>query len=79
MFWTHLTWKLLAKSFPGGLVVKNSPASTGDTGLIPDVGFHMMRSKKAGHQTYWACALQQKKPLQRDAHTPQQGAPAHLN
>ena len=26
------------KGFPGGSVVKNSPANTGDTGLIPDLG-----------------------------------------
>ena len=31
--------------FPGGLVVKNLPASAGDTGLIPGLG----RSPGEGH------------------------------
>ena len=32
--------------FPGGLVVKNLPASAGDTGLIPGLGrSHMLPSK----------------------------------
>ena len=32
-------------NFPGGLVVKNLPASAGDKGLIPDLGrFHMLWS-----------------------------------
>ena len=32
-------WK---QNFPGGPVVKNLPASAGDTGSIPDLGrFHM--------------------------------------
>ena len=31
--------------FPGGAVVKNPPASAGDTGSIPDPGrSHMLRS-----------------------------------
>ena len=34
--------------FPGGCVVKNPPASTGDTGSIPDPGrSHMSQSDKA--------------------------------
>ena len=38
--------------FPGGAVVKNPPASAGDTGSIPGLGrSHMLRSNKA-------CALQ---------------------
>ena len=33
------------KGFPGGTVDKNPPSSTGDTGLIFDLGrFHMLRS-----------------------------------
>ena len=32
------------EDFPGGPVVKNPPADTGDTGLIPDLGrSHMLR------------------------------------
>ena len=31
--------------FPGGPVVKNSPANAGDTGSIPDLGrFHMSQA-----------------------------------
>ena len=34
-----------AKRFPGGLVVKNSLANAGDTGLIPGLGrFHVLWS-----------------------------------
>ena len=33
------------RGFPGGSVVKNSPANSGNTGLIPDPGrSHMLRS-----------------------------------
>ena len=36
-----MTWK----DFPGGAVVKNLPANTGDTGSIPGPrGYHMPRS-----------------------------------
>ena len=36
------TSKMKRQDFPGGLVVKNPPASAGDTGLIPGLGrFHM--------------------------------------
>ena len=39
--------KLLLWDFPGGSVVKNLPASAGDTGSIPDLGrFHMPRSNQ---------------------------------
>ena len=42
--------------FPGGSVVKNLPANTGDTGLIPGRGrSHMLQSKKV-------CAPQSLKP-----------------
>ena len=44
----HLWQKIIIikeKRFPGGLVVKNSLAYAGDTGLIPGLGrFHMLRS-----------------------------------
>ena len=39
-----MTWK----GFPGGAVVKNPPASVGDTGSSPGLGrSHMLRSNKA--------------------------------
>ena len=35
-------FKKMWRGFPGGSVVKNSPANAGDMGLIPDLGgFHM--------------------------------------
>ena len=40
--------KLCVSDFPGGAVVKNTPASEGDTGSIPGPGrSHMLRSNKA--------------------------------
>ena len=37
--------KTSSRVFPGGPVVKNSPANAGDLGLIPDSGrFHMPRA-----------------------------------
>ena len=43
---------MLLLDFPGGAVVKNPPASAGDTGLTPGLGrSHMPRSN-------WARALQ---------------------
>ena len=30
--------KMVSRGFPGGLVVKNPPANTGDTGSIPRLG-----------------------------------------
>jgi len=36
--------KLVSRDFPGGPVVKNLPASAGDTGSIPGlVTFHMLQ------------------------------------
>ena len=36
---THLIKKLMSnKGYPGGSVVKNMPADTGDMGLIPGLG-----------------------------------------
>ena len=61
----------------GGTVDKNQPANTRDTGSIPDPGrFHMRGATKPTHHSYWAlvsraCALQQQKPAQWEAHTPQ--------
>jgi len=51
----RINWhsEILLQEFPGGPVVKNPPASTGDIGLIPGLGrFHMLRRKEA-------CAPQQ--------------------
>ena len=68
------------QDFPGGLVVKNPPASAGDTGLIPGLGrFHRQLSPfaeplKPTHPR--ACAPQQEKLLQWAAHTPQQQTPS---
>ena len=67
-----------SQGFPGGLMVKNLPANTGDTGLIPGPGrFHVPQSNKAhATQLLSSCAitteagaptahaLQQKKPPQ---------------
>ena len=45
--------------FPGGSVVKNLPASAGDTGSIPDTGrSHMLQITKQVHHHCWACALE---------------------
>ena len=46
------SWRILSKhsgrDFPGGAVVKNPPASAGDTGLIPGPGrSHMPQSNQA--------------------------------
>ena len=62
------TSKMKRQDFPGGLVVKNPPASAGDTGLIPGLGrFHRQLSPfaeplKPTHPR--ACAPQQEKLLQ---------------
>ena len=39
--------------FPGSLVVKNPPANTGDTGLIPDPG-RSPRPVRFSRQEYWS-------------------------
>ena len=36
--WPNTSWKNKKASFPGGPVVKNSPANAGDTGSIPGPG-----------------------------------------
>ena len=81
------------QDFPGGPLVKNPPASAGDTGLIPGLGgFHGQLSPFAEQLTPTrprACAphirgcaytsqsqWQQEKPLQWEAHTPQQQTPS---
>ena len=76
--------------FPGGTVDKNLPAKEGDTGLIPGPGrLHMlqgnssMRCNPMHHD--WAHVLrplkpvpQPEKPLQWEAHAPQQERSPHL-
>ena len=38
--------RIIHRDFPGGIVVKNPPASAGDTGSSPGLGrSHMLRSK----------------------------------
>ena len=78
------------KGFPRGSVVKTTPASAGDTGLLPGLGrSHMPWSNEtrapqplspcAAPQLLRlacprACAPQQKDPLQREAGAPQLGS-----
>ena len=45
--------------FPGGSVVKNLPANTGDMGSNPDLGrSHMLWDSQAHGHNYWAQALE---------------------
>ena len=66
------------RDFPGGTVVKNPPANTGDTGLSPGPGrSHMLRSN-------WARAPQLLKParLEPELHNKRSHRnekPAHHN
>ena len=63
--------KLDLSGFPGGSVVKNLPASAGDTGLIPDPGgSHGMQATKPMSHSYPVCALEPGTCNYR-AHTPQ--------
>ena len=65
--------------FPGGSVVENLPANAGDTGLIPDARtkiLHITEQLSTCTTTTEACmhrvhALQQEKPPQWEACTPQ--------
>ena len=65
------------EDFSGDPVDKNLPANAGDTGSIPDVGIsHIPWSNKPVLHNYWAqtpkaCALQQERPQQWEAHTAQ--------
>ena len=78
-----MIWSIQEEGFPGGSVVENPPAHTGDMGFIPAWG----RPPHAVPLNYWACerrmlspcaaaakdwaptacVLQQEKPLQRAA------------
>ena len=69
---------MIQVDFPGGSMVKNPPAHAGDMNMTPGPGrFHMLWGNWArGPQLLkpsWsrASALQQEKPLQREAHTSQ--------
>ena len=79
-------------SFPGGSGLKNPPCNARDTSLIPGSGrSHMTQSKKAyvpqllsphpAATEAWvprACALQQEKPPQWEAHTQQERGVSQL-
>ena len=51
--------KMVFAGFPGGSVVKNSPANAGDRGSISDPGRSKMPRiiRPVGHN-YWACTLE---------------------
>ena len=65
------------QDFSGGPVVKSLPANAGDTGLIPGLRKSTcLRATNLLFHNYWAhtpidCALQPKKPPQREAWSPQ--------
>ena len=83
----------MLEDFPDGAVVKNPPANAEDTGSSPGLGrSHMPRSSQAYEpqllsprattteaRTPRACAPQQEKPPQWEAHTPQQRPNAAKN
>ena len=51
--------KMYFLGFPGGSVVKNLPASAGDTGSIPEPEkSHRPGTTKPVHHNSWACALE---------------------
>ena len=62
--------------FPGGPVVKNPPANTGDAGLLPDLGRSLMpRSNEARvPQLLSLCALE---PVSCKKRGRRRGEPAH--
>ena len=67
--------------FPGGLVMKNLPGSAEDTGSIPGLGrFTCYEATKPVHHNTEihlpGASAPQQKPLQREAGTPQEAAPA---
>ena len=77
----------MSQDFPGGPVVKNLPANAGDTGSISGLGrFHMLWASyahepqlvKPDHSR--ACAPQQEKPPQWEAHERQlESSPPYHN
>ena len=63
--------EVCTKDIPGGLVVRNMPANSGDTGSIPGLSGKIpyTRGQLSPHATTTeaqsrACALQQEKPAQ---------------
>ena len=82
MWYTTLTyWRIKiiwSSGFPGGVVVKNPPASAGDTGSSPGLGrSHMPQSNKPGRHNYWTCTLEPASP-NYGACMPQLLKPMHL-
>ena len=60
--------KMGLESFPGGSVVKNPTANSGDRGSIPGPGrSHMPRATQPVCHNYWACALD---PMSRNCWDP---------
>ena len=58
------------RGLPGGLAVKNPPASAGDRGSIPGPGrSHTLLSNEARGPHHWACALESRSHPYR-AHMP---------
>ena len=56
---TQNTFRKGLKGFPGGLVIKNPPASAREMVTISDPGrFHMPRTTKPMYHNYWSCALE---------------------
>ena len=51
-------YKAVPRGSPGGSVVKNLPANTGDTSSIPDREDPTLGTSEPVHHNYWACALE---------------------
>ena len=81
---------MLDRGFPGGAVVKNPPANTGDTGSSPGPWSgkipHAHGATKPVYHNYWVCALEPMTQLRSlraattearepRAHAPQQEKP----
>ena len=80
--WFTYCSKAILRDFLGGTVDKNLPASAGDSGSIPSLGrFHMPQSNLASHNCWAhaprACAPQQEKPSQGEAHALQLESSPH--
>ena len=77
-------WFLIKKGggggdFPGGAVVKNPPASAGDTGLIPGLGrSHLLRSKLSPYTTTTEARVPQLLSLRCRTREPQLLKPVRL-
>ena len=79
--WSMIIWispRIWPQGFPGGSVVKNPPANAGGPGLTTGPGKSHIQRNNYTHvpqlpkpELPRACALQQDKPLQWQALTPQ--------